>query len=234
MFSSLDDDGPDESDPVVVSTSTDRLLLFADSDESSACAYVSDVPGQILYQGGPCLADYWGGTARPEYALTLRNFWKKVPGTYTRVYPGDEFSQKYTVSHGISTTDSQSLSAEFGVEAEGLSAKVSATFEHSVTITDETSEEKTFTVAAPSEGFVRAWALYQLMAEIVGLDQNGNIISTTVGRGDVTWETFFENPTNGAFLNYFGTPDNRAPDRPTVRQVIPSGNFTPTQKDFTG
>lgn len=232
-FSSLDDDGPDTSSPAVVATTTDRLLLFADSDNSSNWAWVADTPGVTNPLGPAVLADYWGGSSQPQYTLTLRHFWQKVDGSYTRVNPGATFTQSVTQTSGISTTDESSLAAELSVGTDGLSAKITATFSHSVTVSQETSITKTYTVGAPDPGLVRAWALYQLMDEIVALDASGNVIPVDAGHGDVSWvpQLPFAD-TSGAFLHYFGTPDQRGGDRPTVRQVLPSGVFTPVQKDF--
>lgn len=222
-ISSLDEELPQQSTPVVVATSSERLCLFANSDNSSRNAWISDIPGQKIPGSDAVLAKYWDDGPPRQYTLTLRHYWRQVPGSYTRVNPGDSFDQKVTITHGVSTTDTESLSAELGVQAGGLSAKVTATFEHSVSVTDEVSVEKTYAVDAPATGMVRVWLLWQLVDEIVALDSQGNVIPVSDGReGDVWWT--FSSPfpyKSGAFLSY-----------PNVQQAFPSENYVPAQADF--
>ena len=134
-------------------------------------------PGLARFQ--PKLLEYWDKGAPIDYTLTLRQYWRMVPNTFTHINPGGGFKKNYTVTHGISTTDSHTISAELGCEAKGLSAKISASFTHSVTVSDEKAEQTEFSAGAPADGQVRVWVLWQLIDEIVALDPNGNIIPHT-------------------------------------------------------
>jgi hypothetical protein len=152
--------------------------------------------------------------------LTLRQYWRQVPATYTHVFPGDGYTKSYSVSHGVSTTDSQTLSAELGIAVEGLSAKLSTSFSHSVTVTDETTEQTSYTVGAPATG-IRVWVLWQLIQEIVALDPSGNVLPRVVkdhDRGDVNWP--HRSPC-GAYLSYRNT-----------QLINPAQIIVPQQADF--
>ena len=212
---------PDQSDPIVIATSPVRLLLYANSDNSGNSAYVADIPGTMTPGNYSFLKNYWGDGPARQYTLTLRRYWRQVPGTYTLVLPGGAFKKTFTTSHGISTTDSQSLSAELGVEGGGLSAKISATFSHSVTVSDATQESSEFSAGEPPPNSQRVWIIWQLVEEIVALDSNGAVIPASDGReGDVVWLTIFPS-FSGAWLSY-----------PNVQQPFPTTVFMPQQKDF--
>ena len=223
-ITSINQAPPAESPRLVLSTSGDRLALYADSDNSSRNAWVADTPGQALGRSAAVLRNYWGDGPARAYTLTLRRFWKQVDGAFTIVGPGSTYQKEYTVTHGVSVEDSQTLSAELGVEVGGLSAKITASFTHSVTTSDETSEQTTYTVAGV-DGKQRAWALYQLVDELVALDGNGNVISGSgLPEGDVSWFEGADFPfkiVSGAFLSY-----------KTVQQTFPSQTFVASQADF--
>jgi hypothetical protein len=149
----------------------------------------------------------------------MRHFWRLVPNTFTHVQPGGGFKKSYSVSHGISTTDSHTISA-----------KISASFTHSVTVSDEKVEQTEFSAGAPEAGFVRVWALWQLIDEIVALDPAGNVIPHTEEglnrKGEIRWISPKAIPMiggydSGAFLSY-----------PKAQMEFPSTTFMPQQKDF--
>ncbi|MFL6856376.1 MAG: hypothetical protein ACJ8EB_00545 [Allosphingosinicella sp.] len=213
---------PDQSEPIVLAQSGDRLLLWANSDNSSKNAYVSEVPNQRNPISDAVIANFWDGTTIPNYVLTLRRYWQQVPGAYTLVQAGGGFEQTYTTTTGISETDSETLSAELGVSGGGLSAKISASFTHSVTTSLATSQSRKFTAGAPASGFQRVWVLWQLVDELVALTPSGDVIPTYIGEADVTW--FVDVPmmgTSGAFMNY-----------QNARQTFPTQTLMPQQKDF--
>lgn len=224
------DNLPNRTDPVIVATSTDRLFLFANSDNSGKNAWVPDIPNQPgLKPFEPTMLSYWDKKPPLDYTLTMRRFWRLVPNTFTHVQPGGGFKKSYTVTHGISTTDSQTISAEMGCEADGLSAKISASFSHSVTVSDEKVEQTEFSAGPPDDGFVRVWALWQLIDEIVALDPAGNVIPHTEPelnrKGEIMWWSTnimpFGEYDSGAFLSY-----------PKAQMEFPSTTFMPQQKDF--
>ena len=221
---SINDQIPIQSLPAVVSTSATRLAIWANSDESSTTAYTGDIagadgaaPGQTAY-----LETYWDGQPAANYTLTMRQYWLQVPGTYTLIQPGGSFTKSFDLSHGISDTDSETISAELGVSVDGLSASVTATFSHSVTTSTEASVTTTYTAGPPLDGYQRVWVLWQLIDELVALDPNGNVISNPnpLRKGNVAWNGKGRK-SNGAFLSYT-----------TLQQAFPSQTFMPQQQDF--
>jgi hypothetical protein len=217
------DEIPDESDHTVVNTTVERLLLYADSDNSGKWAWVSDQPigDNRPNWANPALRFYWDGTQRPNYTLTMRRYWRQVPGTHTHVLPGGGFQKAYSTTHGISQTDSEAISAELGIDAGGLSAKLTATFEHSVTTSSENSEMTTFTAGAPEAGFTRVWLIWQLVDELVALDPSNKIMPEGgFGKGDVWWAGPFLGPSGANLL------------LKKTRQIFPTETYVPDQKDF--
>lgn len=216
---------PQKSIPEVLSTSSDRLNLLANSDNSSKLEWVADVPGAPCTISPAILENYWGGTLPVPYTLTLRHYWSLVD---SQVVPsGTSYKKSYTESYGVTTTDTETISAELGVEAAGLSAKISASFSHSVEISKQTSVTTEYSVDSPPEGQSTFWILWQLVSEIVALDANGNVIPNIPpsqnGEGDVSW-LGNSSPfpyASGAFLSY-----------PTVQQDFPSSLFRQQTKNF--
>lgn len=101
---------------------------------------------------------------------------------------GDTFTRSFTISTGYSETGIQTLSAELGVEVEGLSAKLSEDFSTAITLTTQPTVTEEVEFANDESGQVRVMALYQLMSEIVALDESGLVIPVNRGRkGEVEW-----------------------------------------------
>ena len=210
---------PSQSTPVVQSTTEDRLMLFANSDKHEWTEFVPDQPNAPNPTGGGTLMDYWDGNPAANYVLTMRSYWVLVPGTYTQVPPGGAFQKQYTTTFGISTTDSQNICAEMGLDVEGLSAKLSVEFSHSVTTSTSQQETTTYNVGAPADGFLRVWMLWQLVDEVVALDPTtGNVVANPMRHGDVNWS---QHAAGGAFLNY-----------DDLDQLFPEPILVPVQKDF--
>jgi len=209
---------PDHSPSVETINSTRRVNLYADADNADRQDWVSDTPTS---SGSPRLNNYWDGSQRPSYVLRLRSYWKQVPGTYTHVLPGGGFSKQYTVEHGVSTTDSQTISAQFGVSGEGLSAELTATFEQSVTVTNSQSQSTTYNAGAPADGYTRVWLLWQLVHEfdMVKPEDHSKLIETKQGRGDVDFSN--DSHYSGAYLSF-----------PRVHMVFPTYTLMPQQQDF--
>lgn len=225
-LTSLNDAPPAESDHIVLGTTDARLQIWANSDNSGAGAWAPDSPNPWA-QVGPALLNYWDGGGPAQYTLTMRQYWRQVDGSYTRLPEGNSMSISVTKTYGISTTDSQTLSAELGVEGGGLSAKVTATFSHSVTTTQETSETKEVIVQPPAAGMIRVWLAWQLVNEIVALDASGNIIPTGQGpngtlnrKAEILWSIKMLGDS-GAWVYY-----------QNVQQAFPSTNVVYYQKDF--
>lgn len=205
-------------------TSTARIRLFADSDNSGKQAWVDDIPNS----GNPVgavLLNYWDGNPPADYTLTHRQFWRLVDGSYTRLPEGNSKTISYTKTVGISETDTETISAEMGVDAGGLKSKLSATFSHSVTTSTQQSQTMTESVAAPDKGKIRVWMAWQLCDEIVALDRNGNLIPSGDKGGDnnrkaeIRW--FILSGDSGAWVWY-----------KSARTVFPSDTIIYAQADF--
>lgn len=207
---------PTQTDPVEISSKPVPLVIHADADNAG---YANDVWDTPASSGSPRLNNWWPEATPPPRLLRLRSFWRLVPGTFTHLAPGTRFKKSWQYTHGVSTTDEQSISVEVGIEGGGLSAGLSATFSHSVTVSDEQTETTTFSVDPPAEG-VRVWVLWDLMYELSVLDQHsGAIIPTGTYRGDVDFSN--DDHYSGAYLNYAWT-----------HLIISSGNLIPQDKVF--
>lgn len=209
---------PSQTAPSGVGTIPGRLNIYANADSHDWQEYVPDVPNPN--GGGGTLLDYWANTPpQANYVLTTRSYWALVPNSYTLVYPSGNFQKEYSTTVGISTTDAQSICAELGVDVEGLSAKLTAEFSHSVTTSSSQTETTTYNVGAPAEGMIRVWMLWQLVDELIALDPNtGNVVANPTRHGDVNWSQ--HNPS-GAYLNYTN-----------LDQHFPEPFVIPIQKDF--
>jgi hypothetical protein len=211
---------PATSDPVVFTAPDRRLLLHANSDNSGKAAMVPDYPGATDKSTMATLRNYWGNRDPAQYTLTLQEYWRLVPATYTQVMQGGGYTESYSVTEGVSATTSQSLSAQLGVDEAGISASITATFDHSVTTSTERSYSRSYSVGSPPEGKIRVWMLWQLMHDMAALDSNGRVIAGDQGEGDVYWWGPGDS-VSGAYLSY--SP---------VKVSIPSTFYVPSQADF--
>jgi len=209
------------SDPVAFPAPAQRRLLHANSDNSGKAAMVPDTPGAKDPSTPAVLRDYWDGRPGPaEYTVTLKEYWRLVPGTYTHVMQGGGYTESYSVTDGIAITDSQSLTAELGVDVDGLSAKITAMFSQSVTTTSDRTYIRSYSVGSPPEGMTRVWMLWQLVHDIDTLGTNGQLIAPEQGEGNVFWYGP-EHSISGAYLSYGA-----------VHVSIPAPLYVPTQADF--
>lgn len=225
IIASLNWAPPAESDRIVLEVSNERLLIWANSDNSGTEEFVFDQPQQ---DPGPLvttgyLVNYWDGQPEPAYTLTHRQFWRLVH--YTNLPEGNSQSIKYSQTTGISETDSESLSAEMGASAGGLSAKISATFSHSITTSNEDTQENTINVAAPDKGMIRVWLAWQLCDEIVALMPDGSTLpvgdqGTKNRKADVQWAGL-TGAVSGAWMYY-----------KTAQTSFPSDTIIYSQQDF--
>lgn len=164
--SSSSDLPPIESAHMVLSDSGTRLGLFFEATKGGGSGWVADAPNTSFPGSAVTLVNYDGSWTAPDYKLTLRRFWRRKE--YTQVPPGQSFSQTYELQYGVSTTNSVTLSAELGVEAAGLSAKLTATFEQSITVSTQSTASVTYGDTAPA-GSLDVWVLWQLVDEVVAL-----------------------------------------------------------------
>jgi hypothetical protein len=209
---------PSQTQPVEVSRTRTKLMIYADADNANYQDFVWDEPTS---SGAPRLNNWWGNDSKPQdHELVLRHFWRMVPGTFTHLSPGTRLQQSWQYTHGVSTTDSQSITAQVGISAEGVSAGLSATFSHSVTISDQQTQTTQFNVDPPTAG-TRVWVLWDLMYEMAVV-KPGTFTPIPAGtyRGDVDFSN--DDHYSGAYLNYKWT-----------HLIVSSGNLFPQSKDFS-
>jgi hypothetical protein len=215
---------PQQTDPVEVVTKATPLKIHADADNASYADDVWDVPASA---GSPRLNNWWPGAGdlfQPNqtpanHLLRLRQFWRQVPGTFTHLPPGTQLQKSWQYTHGVSTTDAQSISVQLGIEGDGLSAGISASLSHSVTVSDQQTQTTQFTINGPGQG-VMVWVLWDLMYELTVIDANTKTqIPVGTYRGDVAFAG--DKHYSGAYLNYKWN-----------RTVISSGNLVPQSRVF--
>jgi hypothetical protein len=188
---------PIQSTPEDIGRSSGPFYIYANADNADYQDNVLDVTRD---SGTPRLNNWWDGAAPQSHELVVRQFWKMVPNTFTHIYPGTSFQESWGYQHGISSTDSQSITAQMGFSGEGISASLSATLSHSVTINDQESNTTQYTVQPPATG-TRVWLLGDLMYEFM-LVQPGtyNFIPKGTYRGDVDFSG--DDHYSGAYLDY--------------------------------
>lgn len=171
-------DRPGDSPRTIVSTSPAKFNVYFDPDHSSNGFYVIDpdpasAPSATNARPFSIFQESWGG--RPEYSLTMRRYW--TVADWTQVVYGTTYTKTLTEAYGISTTEAQTLSFEAGVEVQGLSAKLSQTFETSTTISMESSTQEEWNFTNNTSGTKAYAILWQLVEEFVALDAGGNVVS---------------------------------------------------------
>jgi len=138
----------------------------------------------------------------PSYNIYVRRYWSQLDSC--ALQPGTSFSRTNSITTGVSTTDSQSLSYQLGVGLDGLSASLSETFEHSVTVSSETTTTKAWNIDPPTKPL--QFVLWQLMEEIVALTPSGQIV--TWPSGSITADIQM-GPMFGSRSGYISIPTPR-------------------------
>jgi hypothetical protein len=190
---------PTSTGGVQIGRSSGALWIRADADNAG---YADDVLDQPRDSGAPRLNNWWDGCAPAgPRSIVGYQYWRLVPGTFTHLSAGTSLEKSWSYQHGVSTTDSQSLTATMGIQAEGLSAGLSATFSHSVTISDQQTQTTQYSVGPTPEGKVRVWMLWDLIYEfsLINTD-NGQMLPAGTYRGDVDFTD--DDHYSGAYLNY--------------------------------
>lgn len=210
---------PSETNPVEVYRKAGSMWIYADADNANFQDWVLDVEknGQNVF---PRLNNWWGGNAPQAHELVMRQYWKIVPGTFLHLIPGTHVQKSWQYTHGVSTTDSQSISVQVGIQSEGLSAGLSATTSHSITISDQQTETTEYSIDPPASG-TRVWVLWDLTYEfIVAKPKTNDPIPAGQYRGDVAFSG--DRHYSGAYLNYSWT-----------HKTISAGLLCPQDKIFT-
>jgi len=155
---------PQKSPEILVSTHDIAVFLYfwGDKGESQG-AYV------------PAVAE--GLATNPPFPvpskIAYKRYWMNT-GSYQLIGP-QHFSKAITTTQGMSKTKSTTLSAELGIEAKVLSAKLSATTGTSITITDETSVTETYSFDV-QDGTTVVYTLWHLIEEFTLVDNANNPI----------------------------------------------------------
>ena len=106
--------------------------------------------------------------------LQFSTYWKQVG---TVVIVGEQvYTKGISYTNGMSTTNSETLSAEVGVAYGALSAKLTATVGHSVTISNETTITDSYKISV-AEGTTTVYVLWQLVEEFLFVDSNDKPIN---------------------------------------------------------
>lgn len=158
-----------KDDGSLVWTDQNRHLMLACPDHLTSCSACDTVAH----------AEYMSGRPR----LLHTRHWRRLE--QNRLDPGTSFTLVKTISWGTSTTDTHSseFSTTMGIETTAgggwgpFSASVTASYEqttteteiHSVTFSNEESEERTYDVTAPATG-TRVYVLWQLVDEFSLVD----------------------------------------------------------------
>ena len=145
------------------------------------------VPLNVVAPGYPNIPAYnknegqseWVTPDFPTQQITYKRYWLN---TYSVTVQGPQrYTRKITTSEGMVETDITTMSAEFGVNSDFLSAKVSASTSHSVSISKSTEQTDEYSFEVPA-GKTGIWTLWQLVDVFFFVDGNGEPI-TWVGTG---------------------------------------------------
>lgn len=213
---------PTETERQEIAISLKPVRINADSDNSGYHDVVWDVPGQPPNSlvVNPRLMNFWTNQGPPARLLRLRQFWGLVPFSYVNLGPGNSFTKTFSYTHGISTTDQQSITMQLGIEGKGFSLGLSETFSHSVTVIDERTQTEEYSVIGPDKG-TRVWMLWDLRYEVSVVDCNTkDAIVYGPYRGDVDFTD--DKHYSGAYLNYSWTT-----------KTFSSGTLVLAERDFS-
>lgn len=192
------------------------LRIHAVADNASDAGDIWDFPAD---QGDSRLNNWSTGSAPPNRLLRLRQFWRRVPGTFTHIPPSTQLQKSWPYTHGVSTTDEESISAQLGTLGGGLRAGIAATLSHSVAISKQQVRTTRYTVNGPAQG-VCVWVLWDLMYELTVIDATTKAqIPIGPYRGDVHFTN--NGYYSGAYLHYEWT-----------RKIISSGHLVQQSRTF--
>lgn len=165
------------------------------------------VPLSVVAPGFPNIPAYnksegqseWVTPDFPTQQITYKRYWLN---TYSVTVQGPQsYKRTITTKEGMVETDITTMSAEFGVQSEFLSAKVSASTSHSVSISESTEQTDEYSFDVP-EGKTGIWTLWQLVDVFFFVDGNGDPI-TWVGDGHIDMGIIKPTFPNMVLMNTF-------------------------------
>jgi hypothetical protein len=106
--------------------------------------------------------------------LVYNRYWLNV-GTYIVAGP-QRFSQQITTTQGMSRRHSRVFSAELGIAADDLSAKLSASSANTVIVTSKKSISRKYSLPATPFGSTSIYTVWQLIDEFILSDYADNPI----------------------------------------------------------
>ncbi|MDO3382383.1 hypothetical protein [Gilvimarinus algae] len=154
---------PNTSTSVLVSTSDSNFFIYFWGDD-----------GEDHGSYAPANQDTYTDPQFPlQSKIQYKRYWLNT-GSY-KIIGKQQFSKSIATTQGMSTTDTQTFSAELGVAVNGLSAKLSESTSTSITISEQKTVTETYSFEVP-EGKVCVYTLWQLIEEFALTDQAGNEI----------------------------------------------------------
>jgi hypothetical protein len=170
---------PKPSHPDDILPQTSDTLLVVDA-ACQPCVNVQDFDAPIPVDKFP-MHDYpqppIDGILDPVFPpgakLAYSIYWD-LQKTYTLVGPQD-FSDEVAYTRGASETDTNTVSAQLGVAAGDLSAKLTETTSHSVSVSTTTTETTKVDTTVDA-GVTRILAVWQLVELFAIVDSAGNLL----------------------------------------------------------
>lgn len=109
------------------------------------------------------LAQYLDPPFPTDLYLAYSLFWRQFEPPVI-LPPNEKYSRTYQIQHGMSTTDQETMSAEFGISGYLLSAKLSSSLNRTITITNSTTSTRTITDDGDSSHVVvlTLWQLFEV------------------------------------------------------------------------
>jgi hypothetical protein len=163
--------------PVPKPATIDDILPEVSEEKEITRKPAGDVMVYIAWWGGwvPTSAlKKWPYVQHPfpqNVQLKYSIFWKRIETI--KLAPGEQLTKSWTVKNGMTVTDTSSFAAELGVSVEGLSAKLTTTLTHTVSVMTETDVTTAFNYTAKKSA---VWTLWQLYERFSFVDEAGKLV----------------------------------------------------------
>ncbi len=164
---------PRTNSPLEIPPSTSEELIVSKNKVENPSVSIdgSYIPINDLKNIGPVTPAFPN-----EIYLQFSTYWKQIGAA---AITGDQdYSKSVTFTSGMSKTDSTSISAQLGVNVQGLSASISKTVGHSITINSETTITDMYDIKV-SKDKTTVYILWQLVQKYVFVDAKGTTIEWT-------------------------------------------------------